>query len=381
MVNAASMTALQIGMTASPQRRGGLDRYFFGLLRAFSASGAETRGLVVGDPADVAAQGIEGIEAYAPDTASLFARWSALRHAVKRRLPGSDLVVSHFAPYAFPVLDRIHSHPVVVHFHGSWARESQVQGAGPLAFIAKRTLEQLVYRGGTRFVVLTNAVAQLLQRDFKVPSELIRVVPGGVDIERFQVAISRTEARCALQLPLDRPTILTASRLVRAKGIEPLIDAVALMRERIPDVLLVIVGTGPLEEQLRQNVRARGLADTVRFTGFLDGDNLLHAYRAADLFVVPSVGFEGFGLVVIEALACGTPAMVTPVAGLPETVLDLDPALIFRGIEPCDMADGMFAALDGTLALPGPDVCRAYAERFDWPRIAARVWRVYEEAA
>jgi glycosyltransferase involved in cell wall biosynthesis len=378
---AAPLTALQIGMTASPQRRGGLDRYFFGLLRAFAPLGVETRGLVVGNPADVAAQGIDGVEAYARDGASLLARWSALRGAVNRRLPGCDLVVSHFAPYAFPVLDRIRSHPTVVHFHGSWARESAADGARGLTFAAKLALERLVYRGGARFVVLTNAVARKLQRDFNVPPELIRVVPGGVDIGRFQVSGTRADARRGLGLPLDRPTILTACRLIRAKGIAALIDAVALMRERIPDVLLVVAGTGPMAAELQLTVRERGLENAVRFTGFFDDHDLLQAYRAADLLVVPTIAIESFGLVVIEAMACGTPAMVTPVDGLPETVSDLDPALIFRGTAPQDLAEGMLAALDGTLALPNPAVCRAYAERFDWPHIAARVRRVYEEVA
>jgi glycosyltransferase involved in cell wall biosynthesis len=66
---------------------------------------------------------------------------------------------------------------------------------------------------------------------------------------------------------------------------------------------------------------------------------------------------------------------------LPETVRELDPALIFGGITPYDIADGMVAALAGTLALPSPAACRGYAERFDWPLIAARVRRVYEEVA
>ncbi len=367
------MTALQIGMTASPQRRGGLDRYFFGLLRAFEDLGIETRGLVVGNRADVAAQGVDGVEAYARDGTSLLARWSALRGAVNRRLPGCDLVVSHFAPYAFPVLDRIRSHPTVVHFHGSWARESEAEGARGLTFAAKLALERLVYRGGARFVVLTNAVALKLQRDFKVP--------GGVDIGRFAVSGTRADARRALGLPLDRPTILTACRLVHAKGIAALIDAMALVSERIPDVLLVVAGTGPIAEELARTVRERGLENTVRFTGFLDDHKLPQAYRAADLLVVPTIAIESFGLVVIEAMACGTPAMVTPVDGLPETVRDLDPALIFRGTAPRDLADGVLAALDGTLALPNPAACRAYAERFDWPRIAARVRRVYAEVA
>jgi len=245
--------------------------------------------------------------------------------------------------------------------------------------MAKLTLERLVYRGGARFIVLTNAFAQALQRDFKVPSELIRIVPGGVDIDRFKEIGTRTEARGELGLPLDRPTIVTARRLVHAKGIESLVKALVLVRKHIPDVLLVVVGTGPLAESLHQLVRERELENNVHFIGFVTDDALRLAYRAADLFVVPSIAMEGFGLVVIEAMACGTPAMVTPVEGLPETVRDLDPRLIFRSIMPRDLADGILAAFDGTIALPSPAVCRAYAERFDWSRIAERVLSVYQE--
>jgi glycosyltransferase involved in cell wall biosynthesis len=337
--------------------------------------------LVDGEPADVAAHGIDGIETYAGSGVGMLARWRALRGAVTRRLPGSDVVVSHFAPYAFPVLDRIRMHPTIIHFHGSWARESQAEGTHGLRCAAKLALERLVYRGGARFVVLTGSVAQALQRDFNVPPELIRIVPGGVDLQHFTVRESRAEARAELGLPLDRPTVVTARRLVRAKGIERLIDALEIVRRSIPDVLLAIAGTGPLAETLRTMVSERGLAENVRFTGFIDDAALRRLYRAADLFVVPTIAMEGFGLVVIEALACGTPAMVTPVAGLPETVQDFEPALILRGTSPADIADGIRNALDGTLVLPSSEACRAYAQRFDWPRIAERVRSVYREVA
>jgi glycosyltransferase involved in cell wall biosynthesis len=375
------MRTLQIGMTAAARNSGGVDRYFFDLLRAFAARGEAAHGLVVGAAADVAAHGIAGVEAYAPDGVSLLARWKALRGAVTRQLPRTDLVVSHFAPYAFPVLDRIRSHPTVIHFHGSWARESQAEGARALTFAAKLALERLVYRGGARFIVLTNSVAQALQRDFHVPPELIRIVPGGVDTARFGIIESRAEARAALGLPADRPIVLTTRRLVPSKGIEPLIEAVALVRRQIREILLLIAGTGPLAETLQRRVRELGLDDNVRFLGFVDDPELPRTYRAADLFVVPTVAMEGFGLVVIESLACGTPAIVTPVAGLPETVRDFDPSLIMRGSAPHDLADAIVDRLDGTLPLHDRQACRTYAERFDWRHIAGQIRSVYAEVA
>lgn len=374
-------TALQIGMTASLRKGGGVDRYFFSLIRALTTLGVTTRGLVSGDAAALDPLDAASIECFAPDRASLVRRWFALRRAVDRRLPGSDVVVSHFAPYAFPVLDRIHAHPVVVHFHGSWAQEGAAEGAGRVAVAAKKLLERIVYRGGGRFIVLSRAFATVLRQQFGVPEALIRVVPGGVDLQRFRIEETRAEARLRLGWPPDRPTLLTVRRLVHAKGIENLITSAALLRERIPDLQLMVCGTGPLGPSLQRLVRERGLEDTVRLNGFLADEQLPTAYRAADLMVVPTVALEGFGLIVLEALACGTPALVTPISGLPETVSGLDPALICRSPAPADLVDSIRAALDGTLRLPDEQACRAHAERFAWSHIAERVSSIYREVA
>ena len=104
------------------------------------------------------------------------------------------------------------------------------------------------------------------------------------------------------------------------------------------------------------------------------------AYRAADVSITPSVALEGFGLVVVESLACGTPGLVTPVAGLPEVVRDLDPALILRAGSAPAIAEGLTGALDGSVPLPSEERCIAYAQRFDWRTIAARIASVYAEA-
>ncbi len=368
-------------MTAAGGARGGVDRYFFNLLRALPAQGVSSRGLVVGDAAALAGEGRGSIECFAPDGANLLARWSALRAAVIRAMPGTDLVVSHFAPYAFPVLDRIRSRPLVVHFHGPWALESAIEGASALNVTAKRLIERAVYRGGSRFVVLSRAFADIAARDYGVPHEAIRIVPGGVDVDRFRDAGSREDARRELGWPLDRPTVVTVRRLVRAKGLEHLIDAAPAVREAIPDVSIAIVGAGPLAADLRTRVTERGLDSTVHFAGFVPDDRLALAYRAADLFVVPTIALEGFGLVVVEALACGTPVLVTPVAGLPEVVRDLDPGLVLPSTDPLDIANGIIDALLGRMRLPSPEACIAYAQRFDWSVIAARVSDVYGEVA
>jgi glycosyltransferase involved in cell wall biosynthesis len=368
------MKAMQIGMGATVGGMGGLDRYYFDLVRALPAVGTQVKGYVFGDTG-----GTDGITNFAADGASLLGRWAGLRSAVAGSMRESDVVVSHFASHAFGMLDQIGKKPFVVHFHGPWASESAAEGAGALSVAAKRTLERIVYSRGARFIVLSKAFGLILEREYGVPQSAIRVVPGGVDVRRFAGVGSREQARRRLGWPADRPTVVTVRRLVRAKGLENLIEATKTIRARIPDVLVVIAGTGPLESELKRRVAEGGLEHNVRFEGFVADEALPSVYRAADLFVVPTITLEGFGLVVIEALACGTPVVVTPVGGLPEVVAELDPRLVLGSTEPAELARGIAAALDGTLVLPSEDACRAYARRFDWPTIAARVNDVYQE--
>ncbi|HWJ21248.1 MAG TPA: glycosyltransferase, partial [Gemmatimonadaceae bacterium] len=125
-----------------------------------------------------------------------------------------------------------------------------------------------------------------------------------------------------------------------------------------------------------------GLAEHVRLLGFLPDAQLPLAYRAADVTVVPTVALEGFGLIVAESLAAGTPAIVTPVGGLPEVVEALSPSLVTEAAGPRAIAASLSAALDGTLALPNAAACARFAaNNYSWDVIARRVAEVYAEAA
>src|SRR5262249_12378398 len=132
---------------------------------------------------------------------------------------------------------------------------------------------------------------------------------------------------------------------------------------------------------LRTQVAALDLARHIRFLGFLPEAELPLAYRAADLAVVPTRALEGFGLTAAEALAAGTPPLVTPVGGLPEVVGGLSPALVFRPATAPARAAGLIGALRGTPAPPDAAACRAYAKaRFGMADAARAVALVYREA-
>ena len=373
---------LQLGMGWFPEERGGVNRFYYDLLRYLPQVGVDVRGLVAGSSKVAHASG-GNVQAFAPPAVPVFKRWWAVRRMVLRALAEDEisLVVSHFALYTFPVIDVIRSRPLVVHFHGPWALEAKVEVNRRLNTLIPNFVERVVYRRGTRFIVLSNAFRDVLHRHYRVPPERIRVVPGGVDVNRFTPDLTRWEARERLGLPQDRPIVLTVRRLVRRVGLEDLLAALDRVRKRVPEVLLLVVGTGPLAGALSDRVKSLGLKNNVRLLGFVPDQDLPATYRAADLTVVPSITFEGFGLVVVESLAAGTPALVTPVGGLPEVVGDLSPGLVLPATGVGPLSEGLAEVLTGGSTLPSAEACQAYArERYDWPRIAARVREVYSEA-
>jgi glycosyltransferase involved in cell wall biosynthesis len=377
-MNRPQIRTLQIGMTASARHTSGTDRYFLALLGALPQHGVTVRGVVLGDPAS-AQEPVSGLESFAPEGARRLDRWLGVRRSVARLVRGSDVVVAHGAPHAFPALDRIGARPLVVHFHGPWALEGHAEGIGKPLVLVRRIQERAVYARASRFITLSHAFGEILAREYRVPPEAIRVVPGGVDLRRFRPACTRDEARTRLRWPLDRPVVVTVRRLVPSKGLENLIDAVDIARKQVPEIFVAIVGSGPLADALARRIAERGLERWVRLAGFIE--DLTLVYRAADLSIVPTLTLEGFGLVVVESLACGTPPLVTPIGGMPEVVNDLEPRLVLEHHGAPALAVGLVDALSGRIPLPGEERCIAYAHRFDWPTIAARVGDIYREVA
>jgi glycosyltransferase involved in cell wall biosynthesis len=212
-----------------------------------------------------------------------------------------------------------------------------------------------------------------------VAEDRIAIVPGGVHADVFNTGLSREEARQKLEWPKDRIILLTVRRLARRMGLENFIEAIGQLREKQPAILAVLAGTGPLAGELAALVERKNLQEHVRLVGFVPDADLPVAYRAADASVVPSIALEGFGLIVLESLAAGTPAIVTPVGGLPEAVSALSKDLILDGSSPAQIADGLAARLAALERLPSESACQAYAkDNFDWPVIANKVIRVYE---
>lgn len=374
--------SMQIGISWATHGAGGSGRVFADLIRHLPENGVEVTG-VVSAPSNVSLLTEGQIDSFAPEGASMLARLRGARRHLKALMTNQrpDLVASHFALYTAPILDLLQKRKLVVHFHGPWAAESLQEGSNPVAVAVKKRIESAVYSRATRIIVLSQAFADVLSSGYGISADRIRVVPGAADIPRFATHCTRQQARERLKWPQDKRILVTVRRLVSRMGLDRLIEAMAHVVESDPDTLLYIAGKGRLRTELEEQVSALKLTQHVRFLGFVDDDDLPLVYRAADLNVVPTLALEGFGLVAVEALAAGTPSMVTPVGGLPEVISALSRDLIFASTSVEDIARGLSAAVSGSIALPAAALCRSYAaEQYSVPRMVAQVADVYREA-
>ena len=141
--------------------------------------------------------------------------------------------------------------------------------------------------------------------------------------DHFRAQADRDEAKRALGLATKR-VLLTVSRLARSegyKGHDRVIRALPALRRKFADLVYVVAGDGDLRPDLEKLAGELGVADAVRFIGHVESGDLPELYRAADLFVMPSTG-EGFGIVYLEALACGTPVVAGDADGASDPLQD-----------------------------------------------------------
>ncbi|WP_329133463.1 glycosyltransferase family 4 protein [Streptomyces sp. NBC_00670] len=175
-------------------------------------------------------------------------------------------------------------------------------------------------------------------------------LPPGVDEKTFHPGSGGAEVRARLGLS-DRPVVVCVSRLVPRKGQDTLILALPRILALHPDTVLLIVGGGPYEGDLRRLARETGVADSVRFTGSVPWADLPAHYGAGDVFAMPcrtrrgGLDVEGLGIVYLEASATGLPVVAGDSGGAPDAVLDGETGWVVRGGEPAEAADRISALL------------------------------------
>jgi len=371
-------SVLLIGNGWFPAMPGGLNRYVYELTHHLATSQTQVELCGVGLPAFCSNTLIKLTNLAAPDQ-SLWRRfWSTRSAFANRTRLEPDAINLHFALYSLPIIKSLPRHiPLTFTFHGPWALESEREGRNRVGVLVKQWMEQQVYDRCDRFIVLSKAFGTILHQVYHIPWNRIHLIPGGVDTTRFCPNLSRQAARQQLNWPSDRIILFTPRRLVHRMGVDQLLLALSQVKRVVPEVWLAIAGKGPLRPALEQQVQALGLSDSVQFLGFLPDEHLPVAYQAADLTVVPSQALEGFGLILLESLASGTPVLCTPVGGMPEVLSGFSPALITESTSANAIADRLQTLLVDQVLLPARTACRDYAaSNFDWSIITEQVRQV-----
>lgn len=356
-----------------PAQLGGLNRYYRSLFEALVAAGSAPAGVVVGPTSGAP----DGVRVVSHQDARLLRRLFEVDAALADVVRGTDIIDIHFALYGLlPLLrGRFRSLPLAVHFHGPWAEESRVRGGGRLTTRGKAAIERSVYHRADAVVTLTRAFAEVVTHSYGVDPRRIRVIAPGVDLERFSRG-SRSVARDRLGIASGGFVVASTRRLELRMGLDVLLEAWKDVRRHHPSAELLIAGEGPEAAKLEAAART---VEGVRLMGRLEDAELVELYRAANCTVVPSLALEGFGLVVLESLACGTPVVVTDAGGLPEAVAGLDPSLVVSRADPVALAARLCRAAEGRL--PSPEEARAFAEEHSWKRVAAAHLDLYRALA
>lgn len=246
-----------------------------------------------------------------------------------------------------------------------------------LSWMTRRVLR------GARFVIANSRnTARILRDDWGLGTDRIRLLYPGADTERFVPVERDLGVRRRLGWG-ERRVVLTVGRLQERKGHDQMIRALGRVRQAVPDVLYAIVGDGWERSRLEQLVDQEGVREHVQFRGEISDDELIDCYQQCDLFVLPNrqVGhdIEGFGMVLLEAQACGKPVVAGASGGTAETMRVGETGLVV----PCDGPDKLAEAV---VELLGDEDRRRrmgqagrqwVVERFDWAALGRQAEQLF----
>ena len=314
-----------------------------------------------------------------------------------------DLIHTQFAYSAVGPMSAVpKSLPQVRTFHGPWDQEGWTEEMGgsestrrislvqTIKAKIKRRLRYQIERGSlgssAKVLTLSRCFEDMAHTRYGVTDQQMEMIPGGTDTDTFRplsfrFVSEKAALRRRLDLPPEGQVLLSVRRLTPRMGLDRLIQAMPEIIARCPDACLVIGGEGPEEARLRQRIEALGLEAHVRLLGFIPPAKLVPYYQAADLFVLPSLALEGFGLVTTEALSCGLPVIGTSIGATPEILAPLDRRLIARSTEPHCLAEAVIGYLQGEWrqALTPQHLHDYVVRNFTWNRHVGRIENVYHD--
>ena len=201
-----------------------------------------------------------------------------------------------------------------------------------------------------------------------------RIIPNGIDTELF-----RFDGPARKEFADGKVNILFVGRLERRKGLGYLLNACAKVKRSFPNFRVIVVGPGTvLRLRYEKLVENMSLTNHVVFTGFVPSAELPSYYRSADIFCAPATGGESFGIVLLEAMACGKPVVATSIQGYASVLAHGDEGLLVPPKNVESLAQALLSLLhDKSLRLQMGDKGKIKADKYSWPNIARQVTDYY----
>jgi len=304
-----------------------------------------------------------------------------------------ELIHSHYwlSGLAALELQSMWNIPVIHMFHTLAVMKNRVaQAPDEVASSGRMEAEKRLLRDADRIIVATQAEVAQIQWLYRENTDRVEVIPPGVDTSRFY-PISVDEAKEVIGLPADMKVILYVGRIEPLKGIDTLMRAVSAMKEsgvydRFPFCVAIIGGElkdegVALSREMKRLTSLReseGVGENVNFLGSRDQDTLQYYYSAAEVVVVPS-HYESFGLVALEAMACGTPVVASETGGLAFLVQDGETGFHVPAGDSDSLAQRLSELLENDeLRVRLGRQAADYAKQYDWTLITDQMLDLYE---
>jgi glycosyltransferase involved in cell wall biosynthesis len=241
-------------------------------------------------------------------------------------------------------------------------------------------LEEETANNATLIVTISKYSLEKIQKHYGIDESKVRIVPNGVDVEKFKPMEDPASVKRQFGLG-NEPCVLFVGSLIPRKGLPFLVEAAKKIVKEKANTKFVIVGDGPLKNQLTVSIESANLSGNFKFLGNIKEDMLRAMYNCADVFVLPSIQ-EGQGIVLLEAQASGKPVVAFDVGGVNEAVRNGETGLLVERGSTNELADALLKLL-GYRALRermGVNGRRFITENFTWDICAQKMLNVYREA-
>jgi len=348
---------LFLGLDHFASRPGGLGRAFDAICKEFEANGQKFNRLEIGLP-------FYSSNVKPKNSVFLRIKW-LLSSALKIRNQ-TNIVYSHFALHAY-VVSFVIKAPIVSFFHGPWARESLISsGKQSMRFELLKFVEKRVYNKSRFIHCASESFKNLLITEYNIDSRKIVVIPLGVDLDRFQNN-QKDFARKKLGIGASELIFVCVRRLTNRMGIDDLIHGFSKFCAHSPKGSLYIIGRGPQQNSYEKLIQSLGIENRIHLLGEISDADLPLWYAASNSSIVPSQSLEGFGLVALESLSCGTPVLAARCGGLEEIVESWNKNFLFDPYRPDQIASKLLEFTNGKVSETSEN-CRIFANNYTWIR-------------